>query len=61
MFGSLTNEIDELNNTYWEVSSKSKRITIFKKFDVNASLKVEDINTAINEHPNSSYHFYRKI
>lgn len=50
MFGGIpTNEIDELN-TYWEAFPNLKETLFSKTSDVNATLNVDDINTAINEH-----------
>lgn len=51
MFGGIpTNEIDELNK-YWEAFPNLRETLFSKTSDVNATLKVADINTAINKHP----------
>ncbi len=50
MFGGIpTNEIDELEN-YWQAFPNLRETLFAKSSDVNAQLKVEDINQAINTH-----------
>lgn len=52
MFGGIpTNEIDELYN-YWEAFPNLRETLFSKTSEVNNKLKVEDINTAINQHAN---------
>jgi type I restriction enzyme M protein len=50
MFGGIPNsEIDELK-TYWEAFPNLRETLFSKTSEVNNKLKIEDINTAINEH-----------
>jgi type I restriction enzyme M protein len=50
MFGGIpTNEIDELNK-YWEAFPNLRETLFSKTSEVNNKLKVDDINTAINQH-----------